>query len=97
MSRTSCIVIEDNILELLDEIESQLSKGIICCKCKTPCEKNTRCAMAMKNLLTDIDIFTKAYSEINAEEPVEEETVSETTISNLEIKLEPKEKQQLND
>ena len=55
----------------MNEIETQLGKGIICYKCKVPCEKNSRCHQAMQNLLTDINLFKKAYSEIN---PNEKET-----------------------
>ena len=89
MERTSCVIIEDNIMEFLDEIETQLSKGIICCKCTNPCEKNTKCAVAMKNLLTDIELFKKAYSEVNpsTKEPQAIEQVIEKTV----------EKQVLND
>lgn len=70
MERLNCVVIEDNILEFLDEIQQQMEKGIICCKCKKPCEAegNSRCRMAMKNLLTDINIFKKAYTEVNVDE-----------------------------
>ena len=71
MEKVSCVVMEDNIFEFLNEIEAQLGKGIICCKCKVPCEKNSRCHQAMQNLLTDINLFKKAYSEIN---PNEKET-----------------------
>ena len=71
MEKVSCVVMEDNIFEFLNEIETQLGKGIICCKCKVHCEKNSRCHQAMQNLLTDINLFKKAYSEIN---PNEKET-----------------------
>lgn len=97
MSRTSCLVIEDNILELLEEVETQLGKGIICCKCKNPCEKNNRCALAMKNLLTDIDIFKKAYIMNNPEEVSEEEETSNLSSASLEISVAPKDKLSLND
>ena len=73
MERMSCVVLEDNILEFLNEIETQMGKGIICCKCEKPCDKNTRCAVAMKNLLTDIELFKKAYSERNISEEVKQE------------------------
>ena len=67
--KMDCIVIENNILELINEIEQQLSSGVTCCKCKNPCDKSneniTRCAMSMKNLLTDISIFKKMYIEHN--------------------------------
>jgi len=70
MERMNCVVMEDNIMEFLNEIESQMSKGIICCKCKTPCNVDSisKCKMAMKNLLTDIGLFRKAYSEVNIDE-----------------------------
>lgn len=83
MERMNCVVIEDNILEFLDEIQNQLSKGIVCCKCKNPCKEETpsRCSVAMKNLLTDINIFIKAYSENNPkEEKTQVEQVIEKTI-----------------
>lgn len=90
MERKTCVILEDNILEFLDEIENQLGKGIICCKCKNPCEKNTKCAMAMKNLLTDIGIFIKAYSEVNPKEEKETEVVEQVVEKAVE-------KQVLND
>lgn len=83
MERKTCVILEDNILEFLDEIENQLGKGIICCKCKNPCEKNTKCAMAMKNLLTDIGIFIKAYLEVNPKES--KQTESEEPIIQKQI------------
>lgn len=63
MERVNCMVIENDILEFLDEAEQQLSTGVVCCKCKNPCEKDTKCAMAMKNLLTDIRLFKETYKE----------------------------------
>lgn len=66
--KMDCIVIENNILELINEIEQQLSSGVTCCKCKNPCDKSesiSRCSMSMKNLLTDISIFKKMYIEHN--------------------------------
>ena len=68
MERTNCILIEDNVLEFLDEIEKQMSKGLVCCKCPNPCEKNGKCALAMKNLLVDIHMFVEAYKEHNFQE-----------------------------
>lgn len=72
MERTSCIIIEDNILELLDEVDQQLTKNIVCCKCENPCDKTSRCALAMKNLLTDLHIFTDSYQKRNEIEPPDE-------------------------
>lgn len=93
MNRTSCVVIEDNILEFLDEIETQLGKGIICCKCQNPCDKKSRCAVAMRNLLTDIDLFKKSYSEVNKVE-IEEQNKT-LTVADLDVKVEPKEEKQV--
>ena len=91
MEKVSCVVMEDNIFEFLNEIETQLGKGITCCKCKVPCEKNSRCYRAMQNLLTDIDLFKKAYSEIKPnEKTVEQETVEQVVEKVIE-------KQVLND
>ena len=74
--KMDCIVIENNILELINEIEQQLSSGVTCCKCKNPCNKSedsiSRCSMSMKNLLTDISIFKKMYIEHNPVLEVEE-------------------------
>lgn len=77
MERLNCVVIEDDILEFLDEVEKQLGKGIICCKCQNPCEKTSRCAVAMKNLLTDIRMFKESYKEHNPE--IETEQVVQVT------------------
>ena len=65
MERTSCILIEDNVLEFLDETEKQMSKGLVCCKCPNPCDKTGKCALAMKNLLVDIKMFVEAYKKHN--------------------------------
>lgn len=68
-NRLNCVLIEDNILEFLDEIQGQISKGIVCCKCPNPCDKtSTRCSVAMKNLLTDIGMFTNSYIQRNPQE-----------------------------
>ena len=94
MDRVNCIVMEDNIIEFLDEIETQLGKGIVCCKCKNPCEKNTRCAMAMKNLLTDIKLFMEAYQEVN---PKVDEQVKQVEPPVEQVMTKTVEKQVLND
>jgi len=73
MDRVNCVIIENNVLEFLDEIETQMTKKLICCKCPKPCEGETRCAMAMKNLLTDIHMFQDAYKKQNELEEVTEE------------------------
>ena len=65
VDRLNCIVIENDILEFLDEIETQLSKKLVCCKCTHPCDGSSRCAMAMKNLLTDLSIFDETYRKQN--------------------------------
>ena len=90
MERLNCVVMEDNILEFLDEIEQQLGKGIICCKCKNPCEANssTRCRISMKNLLTDIRMFKDAYMEINPKKEVEEDVPQETVQQVIEKTIE---------
>lgn len=93
MERLNCVVIEDNILEFLDEIQQQINKGIICCKCKNPCDATmgTKCRIAMKNLLTDINMFEKAYSERNPkEEKQEQEAIQQVVEKTIE-------KQVLND
>ena len=91
MERMKCVVIEDNILEFLDEIETQLTNGVICCKCKKPCNQNGKCSVAMKNLLTDINMFRKAYTERNMQ------TEDEQTIEKVDEKEQEIEKQILND
>lgn len=66
MERISCVLIQDDVLEFLDEIEQRLTKKLICCNCPNPCDKETtRCAIAIKNLLTDIHLFTQSYTKHN--------------------------------
>lgn len=74
MERMNCIVMEDNILELMDEIDKQMNSGLVCCKCPNPCNKDSRCALAMKNLLTDIHMFVDAYRKHNNLEHIEEQS-----------------------
>ena len=70
----NCVLIEDNALEFLDEIEKQMQKKLVCCKCPNPCNsEGSRCAVAMKNLLTDIHIFMQAYKKHNDLEEIEEQ------------------------
>ena len=79
--KMDCIVIQNDILELISEVETQLSSGVTCCKCKKPCNKEgTRCAVAMKNLLTDINIFKKAYIEHNPVLQVEDVKITEDSV-----------------
>lgn len=74
MERMNCVLIEDNVLEFLDEIEKQMQKKLVCCKCPNPCNnEGSRCAVAMKNLLTDIHIFMQAYKKHNDLEEIEEQ------------------------
>lgn len=74
MERMNCVLIEDNVLEFLDEIEKQIQKKLVCCKCPNPCNsEGSRCAVAMKNLLTDIHIFMQAYKKHNDLEEIEEQ------------------------
>ena len=74
MERLNCVLIEDNVLEFLDEIEKQMQKKLVCCKCPNPCNsEGSRCAVAMKNLLTDIHIFMQAYKKHNDLEEIEEQ------------------------
>lgn len=74
MERMNCVLIEDNALEFLDEIEKQMQKKLVCCKCPNPCNsEGSRCAVAMKNLLTDIHIFMQAYKKHNDLEEIEEQ------------------------
>lgn len=73
MERMNCILIEDDILEILDAVHEQIQKNLVCCKCPTPCDKTTRCALAMKNLQTDIHMFVDAYRKHNKIEETEEE------------------------
>ena len=74
MERMNCVLIEDNVLEFLDEIEKQMQKKLVCCICPNPCNsEGSRCAVAMKNLLTDIHIFMQAYKKHNDLEEIEEQ------------------------
>lgn len=74
MERMNWVLIEDNVLEFLDEIEKQMQKKLVCCKCPNPCNnEGSRCAVAMKNLLTDIHIFMQAYKKHNDLEEIEEQ------------------------
>lgn len=61
MDRMNCVLLEDNILEFLDEVDQQIKKNLVCCKCPNPCDKTSRCALAMQNLLVDIKMFKEAY------------------------------------
>lgn len=88
MERLNCVVMEDNILEFLDEIEQQLSKGVICCKCKNPCDTNTKCKITMKNLLTDINMFKNAYLEKNPKEEKQENSTEEAVQQVIEKTIE---------
>lgn len=69
MEKRNCIIMDDNIIELLNEVEQQMKKGIVCCKCQNPCNKegikSSRCSLSMKNLLVDIGLFKDAYEEFN--------------------------------
>ncbi len=69
MSILDCVFLENKILEILQEAEKQLNSGVVCCKCENPCEGNTRCKIALKNLITDIALFKKAFLDHN---PVED-------------------------
>ena len=74
MERMNCVLIEDNVLEFLDEIEKQMQKKLVCCKCPNPCNsEGSRCGVAMKNLLTNIHIFMQAYKKHNDLEEIEEQ------------------------
>ena len=73
--RMNCFLIEDNVLEFLDETMQQMSKGLVYCKCPNPCDKTSRCALAMKNLLMDIHMFVDSYKKHNNLEETEEEQV----------------------
>lgn len=66
METMNCVLIEDNVLQFLDEIEKQMVKKLVCCKCPNPCNGETsRCARSMKNLLTDIHLFKESYQKHN--------------------------------
>lgn len=74
MERLNCVLIEDNVLEFLDEIEKQIQKKLVCCKCPNPCNSDSsRCSVAMKNLLTDIHMFQLAYKQHNDIEDINTE------------------------
>ena len=66
--KMNCLVIEDNVLEIINELQQQLESGVVCCRCGNKCESQTTCALSMKNLLTDIKIFKEAYQKQNEEE-----------------------------
>lgn len=57
-----CLILEDKVLELLKEVKKQITSGMVCENCPNQCEQNTRCAMAMANLMTDIQIFENSYT-----------------------------------
>lgn len=72
MERKNCVLIEDDVLEFLDEIQKQMDKKLVCCKCPNPCgSDNSRCAVAMRNLLTDIHMFVDSYKRHNGIEEQE--------------------------
>lgn len=78
MERVNCVLIEDNVIEFLEEVQEQMNKKLVCCKCPNPCNsEGSRCSVAMKNLLTDIHMFLDSYKKQNnivEEEKEEEET-----------------------
>jgi hypothetical protein len=78
MSRVNCVLIEDNVIEFLEEVQEQMSKKLVCCKCPNPCGGDgSRCAIAMKNLLTDIHMFLDSYKKQNDIQEVEKEEEQE--------------------
>lgn len=75
MERMTCVLMEDNVLEFLDEVEKQMQKKLVCCKCPNPCNGQSRCSMSMKNLLTDIHLFMEAYKDQNNLKNIEQKKV----------------------
>ena len=59
--KMNCLLIEDDVMEILQELEHQLDSGIICCRCEHKCDGSGRCALSKKNLLTDLKIFKDSY------------------------------------
>ena len=79
MERKNCVLIEDDVLEFLDEIQKQMDKKLVCCKCPNPCgSDSSRCAVAMRNLLTDIHMFVTSYKKHNGIE--EQENTEDVTV-----------------
>ena len=73
MERLNCVLIEDNVIEFLEEVQEQMNKKLVCCKCPNPCNSDgSRCSVAMKNLLTDIHMFLDSYKKQNNLEEKEE-------------------------
>lgn len=83
MQKMKCLIIEDNVIEILDEIEEQITKDLICCSCAHPCDKKSKCSIAMKNLLTDIRIFKESYIQVNGRESNEEISIDSTVVKQV--------------
>ena len=73
--KMNCLLIEDDVMELVHELQEQLTSGVVCCKCPNPCDKTGRCAIALKNLITTTKLFEEAYVAQNIpEKEVQQET-----------------------
>lgn len=57
----NCVLVKNEILELLNEVKEHIKKGTCCETCPHQCGQNGRCAMAMSNLMIDIQMFENSY------------------------------------
>lgn len=57
-----CLLVKDELLELLKQVKLQIISGQVCENCPNKCEQNGRCAMSMANLMTDIQLFEQSYT-----------------------------------
>lgn len=78
--KMNCLLIEDDVMELVHELQEQLTSGVVCCKCPNPCDKSGRCAIALKNLITTTKLFEEAYVSQNVPNKEEKEVQQETEV-----------------
>ena len=57
----NCVLVKDELLELLKEVKTHIINGTCCETCSTPCGHTGRCAMAMSNLMVDIQMLENSY------------------------------------
>lgn len=55
------ILVKDKIIELLSQVKEEIKSGVCCETCHHKCEQKGRCAVAMSNLMMDIQMFENSY------------------------------------
>ena len=56
-----CLLVKDEILALLSQVKEHIKKGSCCETCPNKCGQDGRCAVAMSNLMIDIQMFENSY------------------------------------